>query len=85
MKKSLSRFICQKPTDNSIEVCTTAHHSTLLLVSSLIWRNTSSFSWTKEKQKLFYMFLDQLNVIVYYKIKPIERLFCLPSDTPAVW
>lgn len=45
MKKSLSRFICQKPTDRRIEVCTTAHHKTLLLVSSLIWRNVSSFSW----------------------------------------
>lgn len=48
MKKSLRRFICQKPTDSRIMVCITAHHRTLLLVSSLICRKRSSFSCVTE-------------------------------------
>lgn len=78
MKKSLSRFICQKPTDSRIQVWTTAHHRTLLLVSSLICRNTSSFSCqeTFSKQSLHVVLLWQ--VMWFWNVdSTVKRVFTL--------
>lgn len=52
MRKSLRLFICQNPTERSIDVWIIAHHKTFPFVSSLIWRNVSSRSCLQQsKQK----------------------------------
>ena len=82
MKNALSRFICQKPTVSRMDVCTTAHHSTLLLVVSLMFRNTSSFSWiTADETKDGGEHTLSLDVLMILQ----KATSHLPSGTPAVW
>lgn len=52
MRKSFRLFICQNPTERSIDVWIIAHHKTFPFVSSLIWRNVSSRSWLQQSKQI---------------------------------
>lgn len=52
MRKSFRLFICQSPTERSIDVWIIAHHKTFPFVSSLIWRNVSSRSWLQQSKQI---------------------------------